>query len=340
MPYPPRLALAHLPTPIYKLPRISAECGREIYVWRDDLTGFAESGNKARKLEFLLADALAKGATRVMTSGGMQSNHTRATSFLARRVGLKVALVVREPKSGRDPKEPPAANLLLNQIAGADLHFFSYAEYAAKGGPSLLEQVAELYRSRGEKPYVIAEGGSMPLGCFGYLRAVEELLASWKASGAPTPAPDALFFADGSGGTHAGLHLGFELNGLDPRRLFAVNICDDAAYFQSRVGGLIEETARQFALPSRDRALQIFDGHFGAGYGIATDEDHRFYLKMAREEGLLLDPTYTGKAFQGMLSELRKAPDRFGRHILFLHTGGTFLTFAHQEGYRRVLAGG
>src|SRR2546430_4582625 len=132
MNYPPRLALAHLPTPIHKLPRLSAEIGREIYIWRDDLTGFVESGNKARKLEFLLAHALEAGATRVITSGGMQSNHTRATSFLARRVGLSVALAVREPKTGRDPTAPPAGNLLLNCIAGADLHYFSYAEYESK----------------------------------------------------------------------------------------------------------------------------------------------------------------------------------------------------------------
>lgn len=338
MKYPPRLSLAHLPTPIYKLPRISAEIGRQIYIWRDDLTGFAETGNKARKLEFLLAHALEIGATRVITSGGMQSNHTRATSFLARRVGLEVALAIREPKTGRDLNAPPAGNLLLNQIAGADLHYFSYAEYQARGGmhAPFLEQVAEHYRSRGEKPFIIAEGGSMPLGCFGYLHAVPEMLATWKQSGPGTPAPDALFFADGSGGTHAGLHLGFELNGLSPRALFAINICDSADYFQQRVGQLIEETAREFNLPSRDRPLQVLDGHLGPGYGLAADDDLRFYIKMARQEGILLDSTYTGKAFRGMLEELRRTPDRFGQHILFLHTGGGFTTFTHQDQYARL----
>src|SRR5688572_15644428 len=123
--YPPRLQLAHLPTPIHKLERLSAEIGRDLYIWRDDLTGFVESGNKIRKLEFLLAHALECGANRVITSGGIQSNHTRATSFAARRVGLKVALVVREPKTG--PVSEPTGNLLLNRIAGADLHFISYA---------------------------------------------------------------------------------------------------------------------------------------------------------------------------------------------------------------------
>lgn len=127
MTYPSRLELAHLPTPIHKLERLSAEVGCELYVWRDDLTGFVESGNKARKLEFLLAHALELGANRVISSGGVQSNYTRATSFLARRLGLKVALVVREPKTGHDSTAAPAGNLLLNRIAGADLHYVSYA---------------------------------------------------------------------------------------------------------------------------------------------------------------------------------------------------------------------
>jgi D-cysteine desulfhydrase len=131
--------------------------------------------------------------------------------------------------------------------------------------------------------------------------------------------------------------LGYELHGLSPRQLWAVNVCDSAEYFQQRVGALIEQTAREFNLRSNDRTVQVLDGHFGAGYGIASDDDLRFYLKLARQEGILLDPTYTGKAFRGMLAELKKDPDRFGRNILFLHSGGTFGTFAYQEQYARVL---
>lgn len=341
MTYPSRLQLAHLPTPIHKLERLSAEVGCELYVWRDDLTGFVESGNKVRKLEFLLAHALELGANRVITSGGVQSNHTRATSFLARRLGLKVALVVREPKTGHDSKAAPVGNFLLNRIAGADLHYLSYAEYEAKGGVSapFLEAVAEQYRRRGDKPYVIAEGASMPRGCFGYIHAVEEMLATWRKTGANTASPDALFFAEGSGGTHGGLHLGFELHDLSPRHLWAVNICDSAEYFQRRVGELVEATAQEFNLKSSERTIQVLDGHCGAGFGIASDNDLRFYLKLAREEGVLLDPAYTGKAFRGMLAELRKTPGRFGRKILFLHSGGSFATFSFQEQYARVLAG-
>ena len=339
MKFPPRLHLAHLPTPIQKLERLSGEVGKAIYIWRDDLTGFTESGNKIRKLEFLLADALEKGATRILTSGGYQSNHTRATTFAARRLGLEISLVLREPKTGRVPDELPTANLLLSQIAGADIHFISFNDYQAAGSTYLpvLETLAATARQRGEKPYIILEGGSVPLGCFGYIAAVEEMLATWKKSGAKTKCPDSLFFADGSGGTHAGLHLGYELNGLPTRKLWAINICDSAEYFQKRVGKLIEETVAQFGLKHHERELQVLDGHFGSGYGIASDDDLKFYAKLARQEGVLLDPSYTGKAFQGMLAEIKKSPDLFGENILFLHSGGTFGTFAHQPHYAHLL---
>jgi len=339
MKFPSRLKLAHLPTPIQKLERVSAEVGKEIFIWRDDLTGFTESGNKIRKLEFLLADALEKKATRIITTGGLQSNHTRATTFACRRLGLEVSLVVREPKTGRKPNEPLTANLLLNKIAGADLNFISFAEYEAAGSTYTpwLEKISAASRQRGENPYIIQEGGSVPIGCFGYIAAVEEMLATWKNCGAKSDSPDALLFADGSGGTHAGLHLGYEHCGLPTKKLWAINICDSAEYFQKRVGKLIEENVAQFGLKHNERELQVLDGHFGTGYGIATDDDLKFYIKLARQEGLLLDPSYTGKAFQGMLAEIKKAPDRFGEKILFLHSGGTFGTFAHQERYAQLL---
>lgn len=338
MRFPIRLPLAHLPTPIHKLEQVSYEIGKEIFIWRDDMTGSVESGNKVRKLEFLLADAIAQDSTRIITAGGMQSNHTRATAFCARRIGMDVSIIVREPKTGRNPNELPTGNLLLNHIAKADLHFIKYEEYQAAGSAykPFLEKAAEESRQRGEKPYVIFEGGSQPLGCFGYILAVEQMLSVWAAT-AGTRAPDALFFADGSGGTHAGLHLGFELHGLPTRKLWAVNVCDSAEYFQKRVGKLIEDTAHEFQLPSTDRNFQVLDGHFGTGYSIATDEDLRFYSALAQAEGVLLDPTYSGKAFRGMLTEIKKNPDRFGERILFLHSGGIFGTFAYQEQYMKAL---
>lgn len=339
MKYPRRLRLAHLPTPIHQLERTSAQVGREIYVWRDDLTGFMESGNKARKLEFLLADALQQGATRIITAGGSQSNHTRTTAYLTRRLGLEVSIVVREPKQGRAAVDMPTGNLLLNQLCGADLTYISYAAYQTAGNiyRPFLEREAELAQQRGERPYVILEGGSVPLGCWGYIAGVEEMLNSWQAAGTGTSSPDALFCAVGSGGTLAGLQLGYQIYDLPLHRLWGVNVCDSEDYFQKRIGKLLADTNQEFGLGLRDPTLQILDGHLGEGYGSATDEDFDFYMKLAREDGVLLDPVYTGKAFRGMLREIEKAPSRFGEKILFLHSGGTFALFAYQEQVARCL---
>ena len=333
---PARITLAHLPTPVQHLPRLSARVGREIYVWRDDLTGFTESGNKIRKLEFLLADAVEQKATRIITAGGAQSNHTRATAFACRRLGLPVSIIVREPKDGSHAEL--SGNLLLNAMCGAELRYLSYQDYQEAGGiyRPFLEQFAREATARGEVHYVIPEGGSVPLGSWGYINAVEELATTWKQA-VGTSEPDALFCAVGSGGTHAGLHLGFERQGWNPNKLWAVNVCDTEDYFQMRVGALIEQTSSRYGLEHRPRRLQILDGHFGAGYGSMTDEDLRFYIELVREEGLLLDPVYTGKAFQGMLKELAQTPERFGEKILFLHSGGNFALFAQEARLRPLL---
>ena len=233
----------------------------------------------------------------------------------------------------------PTGNLLLNQFCGADLTYISYAEYQEAGSVyrPFLEREAELSWQRNEKPYVILEGGSVPLGCWGYMAGVEEMLASWKGAGTGTSAPDAFFCAVGSGGTLAGLQLGYQLHSLPLRSLWGVNVCDSEEYFRQRIGKLLDDTNHQFGLGLPDRTLQILDGHFGEGYGTATDADFKFYMKLARQDGLLLDPVYTGKAFQGMLREIEKSADRFGRKILFLHSGGTFALFAYQEQIARCL---
>ncbi len=336
---PPRVPLANLPTPIHRLERLSAEIGRELFLWRDDMTGFVESGNKVRKLEFLLAHALQQGATRIITIGALQSNHTRATAYCARRVGLEVTILVREPKRGRDPHPQATGNLLLNQICGADLKFIPFAEFQQAGFSSqpFLDAESEAARRRGEKPYSIPAGGSVPRGCWGYLCAVEEMLGTWEKLGLGTRAPDSLFFAVGSGGTHAGLHLGYELHGLPANSLWAVNVSDHAEHFQKRVAQLIEDTAREFHLKSSERTVQVLDGHVGEGYALASDDDLRFYLKLARQEGVLLDPAYGGKAFRGMLAELKKSPARFGQRILFLHSGGGVSIEAYRDQFARVL---
>ena len=337
---PNRLALAHLPTPITPLPRLSQELGVRLWLWRDDQTGFLASGNKLRKLEFLAAEAMAKGATRLITCGGPQSNHARATAAVARRLGLAVTLVVREPKTGFDPSPVATGNLLLDQLLGAEIRTVAFASYQAAGATyePFLAEAREASLVRGERPYVIGEGGSTPLGCFGYVRAVEEMLATWERCGPGTRAPDHLVLACGSGGTLAGAHLGFERMGLSTSRLSAVNICDSAEYFQRRVGALLEETAAAYHLPLQSTTLNLLDGHVGGGYAVASDDDLRFYAALAQKEGVLLDPVYTGKAFRGFLAELAKDPRRFGKDVLFLHSGGLFATFAYAAQYTRATA--
>jgi D-cysteine desulfhydrase len=339
MKMPERLALANLPTPIVRLSNLSAETGKEIYVWRDDLTGFTESGNKIRKLEFLAAEATAQRATRLITCGGPQSNHTRATAYVARRLGMDITIVVRKPAEPADSAGPDSGNLLLNQLTGAEFVFVEYADYQAAGSvyDPFLEEAAGKSRARGEKPYVVPEGGSCALGCMGYLAAVGELLTSWPRLTGKGPYPDSLFTPLGSGGTLGGLHLGFEAYGMPTGKLFAVNVCDSEEYFQMRVGVYLDEARQAFDMKAGDNKLNIFDGHFGAGYAMASDDDLRFYIELLRKDGILLDPVYTGKAFRGMLAELDKQPDRFGQNILFLHSGGIFANFAFADQFTRVM---
>lgn len=339
-PLPERLSLARTPTPIQLLERLSRRLGRNVWVWRDDLTGLLESGNKVRKLEFLVAEALRRGATRLITGGGPQSNHARATVMVARRLGLDVSVVIREPRGGFDWSCVPQGNLLLDRLAGADIEVISFADFRARGSSyaPFLEAAADKARTRGERPYVIPEGGSSGLGALGYVQAVEELKAAWQAIGHGSAEPDALFVAVGSGGTLAGLHLGYQRSGLDRRRLHGVNVCDSAAYFQKRCGTIIAEAGAAYGLACDEQPLSIFDGHFGAGYAETTPDELRFFADLLREEGLLLDPVYTGKAFRGMLAELTRGAARFGRDLLFLHTGGQLATFHYAALYAPLLA--
>ena len=348
MPWPERLSLARLPTPIQRLTRTPLPGGAQLWLWRDDLSGGLTSGNKVRKLEFLLAEARAQGATRLVTCGGPQSNHARATIFLARRLGLDVTVVVREPAPERVEGSPSLAtatsplngNALLARIAGAELVPLPFADYVAAGSSyeAAVEAVCAKARAKGERPYAIAEGGSSALGAVGYAAAVDELLATWRREGPGTPAPDAIFLAVGSGGTMAGVQLGWIRNGLRPDAVCGVNVCNDAAYFRARVGQLCDEAASRYDLPRLATPLSLFGGHVGRGYARATDDDLRFYASLAASEGVLLDPVYTGKAFRGMLAEFGKEPERFGRHVVFLHSGGVYATFAFAEQYLGALA--
>jgi len=305
-----------LPTPLEPSPRLGAELGLELLWKRDDFSGFEVSGNKIRKLEYLLAEAEAEGADTLVTAGGVQSNHCRATAFAAARRGLGCTLLLRTA----DPTCPPpvAANSLLDRLAGAELRWAGAADWGRRDG--LMEEIAAELRWAGRRPYLIPVGGSNALGCWGYLTAVAELRAQLPAAWRGQPVT--LVVACGSGGTAAGLALGLADAGWTEARVVAFAVCDDAATFEREIGRLVGEArARWPGLPPlRPGSLEIDDRFIGPGYAQATPQGYEIIRRAARRDGVLLDHVYTGKAFLGLATRARE----LGPRVVFVHTGGGF----------------
>ena len=309
-----RLALANLPTPLEPWSPPGIPEGIDLWIKRDDCTGSTLSGNKARKLEFLLAEALAQGCDTVITCGGIQSNHARATAIAARQLGMDSHLLLNTTEPDSDPGF--VGNLLLNRLVGSTIHLITFEQYAQR--IELMEELAATLRNGGHKPYVIPEGGSNALGTWGYIEAMQELA---EQTNERELAIDDVVFACGSGGTAAGVALGAHLSGLNAR-VHAVPVCNDATYFHDRINHLFAELG---ASEKSASLLDMLEGYVGRGYARSTPEELACLREVARTTGILLDPVYTGKAFYGLVSELTRAPDRFqGRSIVFLHTGGLF----------------
>jgi D-cysteine desulfhydrase len=319
--WPPRLNLAFLPTPMHRLQRMAQRLGVDLWIKRDDMTGMALSGNKIRKLEFALADALAQKADVVLTCGGQQSNHARATAVAAARIGLRCRLILRTP----DPLNPPpsSGNILLDRMAGAEIVWITPEEYRARA--AIFARERQSLETQGLKVYTIPEGASYAPGAWGYIAAMAELKENIDRIGnLPT-----IVVAAGSGGTAAGLILGAKLLDL-PVRIVCINVCDDADYFRRAIGDVCDAAIADYHLPvsiDRQHDIEIIDGYVGRGYALSRPEELALICDLARTEGLYLDPVYTGKAFYAMVSELEKRPGCFGDTILFLHTGGLFGLF-------------
>jgi D-cysteine desulfhydrase len=320
---PPRVSLARLPTPIEPSPRLGAALGLDLLYKRDDLTGLELSGNKARKLEYLLAEAEAAGADTLVTCGGVQSNHCRATAFAAAKRGLRAVLLLRVP----DPARPPApeANVLLDRLAGAELRWVSHDEYRRRA--ELMDAVASELHAAGRRAYVIPEGGSSPLGSLGYLLAVAELRRqlpeAWRTG------PLTLAYAAGSGGTGAGLELGVRALGWKEAKPVGFAVCNDAAYFRATIAALCADARRRWpALPEVPAdEVRVDDGFIGPGYAQATAEGLEIIRRAAREDGVLLDPVYTGKAMLGLAGRAREPGGLPAPRVVFFHTGGAFGLF-------------
>jgi D-cysteine desulfhydrase len=306
----PRLRLAHLPTPLFHHARLDELIGAEVWVKRDDMTSGAAAGNKIRKLEFLLAEAQDRAATIVLTCGGVQSNHARATALLAAELGMRSLLLLRATNPAAP--QPVTGNLMLDKMAGAAVRFITPAEYADR--QASMQQAARELEAGGERPYVIPEGGSNGLGSLGYVEAMREVRAQIDAGG--LRAFDAIAHACGSGGTAAGVMLGAARYEVAETAL-AMAVCDNRAYFEGVIGRIVAEARAIDPSLSAASRLVVHDAWKGPAYGVASPEQLRFVVDVARRTGLVLDPVYTGKALFG-LSRLEPKPAR----VLFIHTGG------------------
>jgi len=322
--FPNKLHLAQTPTPLQPLNRLSESIGGpRIWVKRDDLTGCAISGNKVRKLEFVLAQAIEKGADTIITCGGVQSNHCRATAILGAQLGLKVHLILR----GEEPEGQSSGNLFLDQLAGATISHYPVAEY--KKLPALFRQWEQHYSALGNTPFSIPTGASNGTGAWGYVVCAKELADDFQEH---QISPSLIACATGSGGTQAGLTLGAELFHL-AAPVLGIAVCDDEAYFQNKVREDMQawKTEYQQPLDITELDIHINAEHIGPGYAKATPEVFDTIRSLAKMEGLILDPAYSGKAFHGLIHELKAERYNNAQDIVFIHTGGLFGLFAQRD---------
>ncbi len=329
-----RLQLVHGPTPLVRRASLDELLGVELWIKRDDASGGAEAGNKVRKLEFLLADALAHGADTILTCGGIQSNHARATALTCAELGLKCVLYLRvdrdsetlpgDPSRVARPEDLPfGGNVLLDRLAGAEIHLVTAAEYAQRA--AVLESEAQRIARGGERPYIIPEGGSNGLGSLGYVDAMRETRAQMDVGLGGSRAPfDEIVHACGSGGTAAGVVLGAARYRV-AHRVRAVAVCNDAAYFERAIDRIVLE-ARGYDPELGERAALVVDqSSRGPGYAVMNGEQKDFLARVARTSGTILDPVYTGKAMHAIVGAVARgelgARSKKAR-VLFLHTGG------------------
>lgn len=309
-----RLHFAHLPTPIEELSRLTEYLnGPKILVKRDDQTGLAFGGNKTRKLEFLIAEALEQGARTLISGGALQSNHCRQTAAAAARFGLGCILVL----NGEMPDQP-SANLLLDQLFGAQI--VTIAD--RKERDRILRETFDKAVTDGGKPYLVPYGGSSPTGALGYAFAMEEFMKQ-------NVDPDWIVFGTSSGGTHAGLVLGQRVFGYRGKVL-GISIDESEDWLKSRVSALASDASEKIGERvgfTRDDVLAN-EEYCRAGYGVLTDAEREAVRLFARYEGLLLDPVYTGRAAAGMIDLIRQGFFKRDETILFWHTGGQPALFA------------
>lgn len=320
----PRIPIATLPTPLQELTRLRDTLGGparapRIFVKRDDLTGLALGGNKARKLEFLVADAVARGANVLITTGATQSNHARMTAAAARVAGLDCHLVL----TSKSASPPLQGNLLLDRVYGATVHHVPAPDdpkLALGNDEAKVREVEAKLREAGKLPYVIAVGGSSAVGSLGYTLATAELMEQLSNAGLR---PTRLFYASGSRGTQAGLTLGARACSA-PYRLHGIAVSTGEPEKTHRAFNAANTAAELLGISTRVTYDDLFtDNRFiGEGYGIPTPECLEAIALLARTEGILLDPCYTGKGMAGLIAHVRSGELTPADTVVFLHTGG------------------
>lgn len=312
----PRVRMAHLPTPVEPLPRLSAALGGvRLWIKRDDQTGLALGGNKTRKLEYLVAQAQADDARTLITRGAPQSNHCRQTAAAAARFGFDCMLVLRG-----SPPPQPNGNLLLDRLLGAEL------VWCGDRDPEMvLRETFDEAQTGGRRPYLIPYGGSSPTGALAYAEAIRE----FQGQGIEV---DRIVFASSSGGTQAGMVAGSRAYRM-AARIYAISVDQPAAQLQAQVATLAGEVAE--LIGGREAfdasAIEVDDRFLGGGYGVLSDREREAIGLFARMEGILLDPVYTGRAAAGLLELIRSREISPEERVLFWHTGGTPALFAYAD---------
>lgn len=343
----PRCRLAYLPTPLEPLERLSARYGVNLFIKREDLTGLAFGGNKSRKIDFVMADVVAQRADSIITWAGVQSNWCRQLTAAACKLRVRpVLLLFKRRGLPRDID----GNLLLDWICGAEIHTVELASShkmsSLDGIGDLIAGLVEKESSAGRTSYVVPIGASLvegsmrkPLGAIAYVSAFLEMLEQMEARKALV---DAVVLATGSGSTHAGLAVGAGF--LSPQtKVVAVSISDSRDEILPCTRAIAHQTWIEFGgaserkFGSREGDLILFDDYIGDGYGIPNRETIETVRLLAHEEGILLDPVYTGKAFTALLALIESGYFRKGQNIVFMHTGGTPAIFPYRDAFRKYL---
>jgi len=311
-----RVELGFFPTPLEPLTRLGESLGIQLDIKRDDYTGFGGGGNKVRKLEYLMADAVRQGINVIITTGGHQSNHARMVAAAARKFGMKPVLVLRG-----NPPESYQGNLLLDKLFGAELEFLDPDGYFTQIADAM-QAHADAATARGEKALIIPLGGATPLGALGYVRAVEELDAQLKARGQQPP--DVIVAPTGSGGTLAGLYVGARQY-WPQTKIVGISVSAKAQWFQERISAMAQDCADLLQWPQSwsPEDIWIEDGFVGAAYGVPSEGGIEAIYRVAQAEGVLLDPVYTGKAMHGLISLVQEGKIQPNSRVIFVHCGGS-----------------